>query len=607
MTDLRLLVVEVPGQIRVSIRGPGQHPHVGVVGLWSGERPKLEVSVQNGPDPVITWTSPDGTLYSTDSDGGPLLFEETRYRLTVEDLTGRAHPRVAQRDPTILTEIDLHDGGRLVTASLNFGRQIGRAELILAGGGSSIRIGLEVFPTKLDYESDYRQLLHEVSGAARGLALEYLRATLMTGGLDRSEIQTSLEWAILLGRQIDDLERALNFIAAHPHRSLEQAPAQLRTQRARRADPATRRAISRGLGSGDPFEVTGIGKVRPLVPARVTQETLDTPEHRWLRQQIAQLALRVEELHAYLVSAAREVPGRPQSDRTRAERQELAGFAVRLNRLLRLPPLLAATNPPPRTFSSLAIIAATGYRDAYQALMVLRLALSIDGSDIDFSVKDVHRLYETWCFLALAAEVALLLNHAQLESDLIKTSRQGLRIALSAGAASEIKFEQDGRTVRVRYNPSYPGPTGQQQPDIVLQFDRPTWPPIVVVFDAKYRLNSDPAYIATFGTAGPPIDAVNALHRYRDAIVVHGSTERGRPTVKGVALFPLPSRLNAEFETGKLFGALDSLGIGALPFTPTNRHLVSAWLAKLMEIPTDELAIPGPPFLGLERARTRAT
>ena len=161
-------------------------------------------------------------------------------------------------------------------------------------------------------------------------------------------------------------------------------------------------------------------------------------------------------------------------------------------------------------------------------------------------------------------------------------------------------LDHGDRQLVLYYNPNYPGLTGDQRPDIVLEFREEGWPRIIVVFDAKYRLRSDPEYVATAGSPGPPIDGVNALHRYRDAIVVNSEGGPGRPTVKGVALFPLPASAIGTFLDGKLFAALEMLGVGALPFTPTSTEVVANWLLALLELPTPELAQPGLPFLALE-------
>ena len=109
-------------------------------------------------------------------------------------------------------------------------------------------------------------------------------------------------------------------------------------------------------------------------------------------------------------------------------------------------------------------------------------------------------------------------------------------------------------TVIISYNLEYPGLTGDQRPDIVLRFQHAGWPELIVVFDAKYRVDGSRNYVRRFGLPGPSQEAINALHRYRDAIVV-SSEQRGleRPVVRGAALYPLnASRFAGEFAASPL-------------------------------------------------------
>lgn len=109
-----------------------------------------------------------------------------------------------------------------------------------------------------------------------------------------------------------------------------------------------------------------------------------------------------------------------------------------------------------------------------------------------------------------------------------------------------------------------------------------------------------------FGSPGPPVDAVNALHRYRDAILVRAGGDKGRrPVVRGAALFPYPGA-ESKFQQNSLFSALQTLGIGAIPFLPTKRLLLNSWLESLLTESPSSLAEPGPPFAGLQAKAIRA-
>jgi len=605
--DPPLITLELAGQLRLTIRGPAQHPHLGLLDP-EGDMPNghLSVRVASGPVPVLQWSAPDGSLQEWDADHpvGPRFYEDTRYRIAAEDLAGGSVPRVALRDPSVLGEIDTHDDHHLLTATVNFRRQVGLAELRITTTVAVVTLTIEVFPTKLDYDSDYHALLQEVSSACRALGLEYLRATYFHGSTDAEGGKTRLEWVLLLRNEIDRLEHAMRYIAAHPHHALERNVEVLPLERIKRPDPLVRRGVARGLGRGELQNVAGIGPVRPAISTRRSQETLNTTEHRWLRQQLnvvqSQLAQILSGLN--IESEQAKWHGGPRASLP-TEQAEVAAFIRRIHLMLQLPPMTEAAGEAPSGPPSLTLLSGLGYREAYRALLTLRLGLNLNTGDVELSVMELHTLYETWCFLRLAKILSSLAG-ATGPNSVIETSPSGLRVRLRAGQRSSVALDHGDRQLVLYYNPNYPGPTGDQRPDIVLEFRQDGWPRIIVVFDAKYRLRSDPEYVATARSPGPPIEGVNALHRYRDAIVVSSEGGPGRPTVKGVALFPLPAAAIDTFLNGKLFAALEVLGVGALPFTPTSTDVVANWLSALLGLPTSELAQPGPPFLAWEHVNS---
>jgi len=65
---------------------------------------------------------------------------------------------------------------------------------------------------------------------------------------------------------------------------------------------------------------------------------------------------------------------------------------------------------------------------------------------------------------------------------------------------------------------------GEQKPDIVLRLTKPVGGDntfkLTYLFDAKYRLEADRE-----GVDSPPNDAINQMHRYRDAIYYRSNKE----------------------------------------------------------------------------------
>lgn len=535
---------------------------------------------------------------------GPKFFEATAYRVVVEDLVGQNPPRLIHRDPTLLDAIDRVPNHAIVAGTINFRQQLGRSTFTIVGEAEQVALTIEVFPTKLDYATDYEDILDEVSAGARALALEYLRATYRVGSTKTDSGATDLEWLTLVRNEVTRLERAMAYVEQHPHRALDRTIQLERVERIGRPSRPTLRAISRGRGAGPFVEVTPGVRARAKLPSRRAIETLDTPEHRWLRQQLTTTQQRLGRVFRDAQAQLRpRSDGRPQP-RREAELREIARLQERLARLLEGEAMTAATTTAPSDFASLTLLGRPGYREAYRALVTLRLGLGVHGEDVDLSVKDLDQLYEVWCFIRLVRLLAEKADQPPRLSDVIRPrSTGGLRVALRQGRTSAVELRIGDIQLTVLYNQSYPGLTGEQKPDIVVEVHHTGWPRMFIVFDAKYRLDASDRYIASFGGPGAPVDAVNALHRYRDAIVLAAQMDEsvGRPVVRGAALFPLAA--DDEFKDHKLFRSLSTLGIGALPFLPDHTALVDEWIDTLLTASPEELAEPGPPFSALEYKR----
>jgi hypothetical protein len=99
--------------------------------------------------------------------------------------------------------------------------------------------------------------------------------------------------------------------------------------------------------------------------------------------------------------------------------------------------------------------------------------------------------------------------------------------------------------------------------------------------DAKYRLDTSENYRNYYGSLGPPEDAINIMHRYRDAILERPSRAAdvpNRTVIQAAALFPSSVEASSKYDSSKLWNALQTIGVGALPFLPDNRVWVKNWL-----------------------------
>lgn len=596
----RLLEVCTPATL-ITFYGPATATH----GTVSNAGPTHFSVEATSNEAAVRFLDPAGewVVWHT-GEPGPKFFEATAYRVVVEDLVGSDPPRLTHRDPTLLDNVDPVPNHAIVAGTINFRQQLGRSAFRVVGRSEQVILTIEVFPTKLDYATDYEDILDEVSAGARALALAYLRATYRVGSTKADGAATDLEWLTLVRNEVTRLERALGYLEQHPHRALDRTVQLERVEKIGRPSRTTIRAISRGRGVGPFVDVAPGVRARAKLPSRRAIETLDTPEHRWLRQQLTSVQQRLGHIFSEVQAQLRpRSDGRPHP-RREAELLEIVRLQERLARLLEGEAISAAATTAQMEFASLTLLGRPGYREAYRALVTVRLGLGVHGEDVDLSVKDLDQLYEVWCFIRIIRLLAEKADQPPHISDVIRPrSTGGLRVALRQGRTSAVDLARGHIHLKVLYNQTYPGLTGTQKPDIVVEVLHPEWPRMFIVFDAKYRVDASDEYIASFGGPGAPVDAVNALHRYRDAIVLAARADQvaGRPVVKGAALFPLAA--GEEFRDHKLFRALDTLGIGALPFLPDSTQLVDEWLDALLTAPPAELAEPGPPFNALEYKR----
>lgn len=539
---------------------------------WSRrkDRPPPVEAAGAGGAPGVMPASGAGAPEVTVHAGGP-LFEQTDYVLFAQSRSGDP-VRIRHADPNLLRHLESSDGGRVVYGVVNFGTQVGLSRFVVeAGGRVQFSFEVEVFPTKLDYRTDYEALRADVQELSAALVMEYLRATYRPAA-NWPVLPSDLPgWALMLRYVMDGLEHALDYLAAHPHRITERMERPMRSERIRRPDGLLRRAVQR---RGGDVRREGAFVLPARLPSYAAHYTLDTPEHRWLRGRLRHVRATL----ASLVDAERDLPPTPRRRRIVGE---LEALGRRVERLLRLAPLDAAGEQPGPA-PPMRLVTAPGYREAYQACLALEHGLRLDGGPVGLGLKDLHLLYEYWCFLTLARLVASVTGQRWPAGQLLRAERYGLHYRLRSGHRHAVRFRLGGQRLVLVYNPRFGGRgyLVPQRPDFVLTLRRTDGTRARYIVDAKYRLDATAAYVRRYGTPGPPAEALNTLHRYRDAIL---DREVGRGTVvEAVALFPYREPEPGAFAASRHGRVLEEVGVGAVPLLPGATHYLESWLRRIL-------------------------
>lgn len=527
---------------------------------------------------VLSAPSPHRLTLTRNTSSDPdKLFEQTDYTVLLKSMDGN-RVQLRHMDPSLSGALHYDTSHTIGHGVLNFGSQIGRSRFVIElAGQPHLTFEVEVFPSKIDYQTDYVALRDDLETLQRGLIASYLRATYQQSHSVSEERASMPSWLAILASAVDDLTTAVAFIREHPYRHTKQWPTRLKASTITRVTPATRSAM-RVQKAGRVSSFSDAANI--YLPTAKARYTLDTPEHRWLAFHLQHAVRAIQRIIARL-------PHRT-TPRQRVIREHLDAWRDELDLLLRKPPFQALAHQTKRPLPSLTLQRAPGYREAYQACLALRNGLSLASGSILLSVKDLHLLYEYWCFIILLRLLADLSRDETPLAQLLVTHQNGLDLHLRKGQRQTFTFRgQEEKYVVCTYNPRFSGKgyLVPQQPDFALTVSSPSHPTRRYILDAKYRLDQSPSYVRRFGMPGPPVDALNTLHRYRDAILGEESdgSPNKRTVLQAIALFPYRETDPGVFAQSQLNNALKDVGVGAIPILPNATEHLKTWLEALLD------------------------
>lgn len=243
---------------------------------------------------------------------------------------------------------------------------------------------------------------------------------------------------------------------------------------------------------------------------------------------------------------------------------------------------------------------ATGYSQVYRTWNLLRRAYSLNDGLYRLQTKDIATLYEIWCFIEVSHIVKAQLHLD--DNDVEHRNRIEMNgifsWELGKGEHSRILFCKNGvELAELVYNPKNTDkendnvgmkdlivPTVPQKPDIVLQLtknDLQQGMKMTYLFDAKYRIDGKDK-----GVDVPPEDAINQMHRYRDAIYYkdYDANTLKKEVIGGYILFPGDGEPN-DVAVSKFYKTIKEVNIGAFPLRPKdveNRKLLENFIDKLI-------------------------
>ena len=472
----------------------------------------------------------------------------------------------------------------ILAGFINYKNEIGRSEIQIIykvdKETRAFRFGFEVLSTKLDYHEHWRTIVEDIEREYRMLSLDYMRRTFHGFSPDQNGEHPDIVWWSVFEGEQQKFIKACKSIIDRPRHRLHGEEVYLRADKLIQ----TPHYIENKLAEH---------RKEPAYLYRVEQHILsnDTQENRFLKFALHQISKRYEDLRQRIEAV------KTASDTMKAA---IHATSESLKRLQHHPFFRTIGRFKGINQESMVLQKATGYSQVYRTWNLLRRAYSLNDGLYRLQTKDIATLYEIWCFIEVSHIVKdqLRLQDEDVEHRNRLEMNGVFSWELGKGEHSRILFRKDGvELAELVYNPKNADkennnvgmkdlvvPTVPQKPDIVLQLtknDLQQGMKMTYLFDAKYRIDGKDK-----GVDVPPEDAINQMHRYRDAIYYkdYDANALKKEIIGGYILFPGDGEPN-DVAVSKFYKTIKEVNIGAFPLRPKdveNRKLLEDFIDELI-------------------------
>lgn len=520
----------------------------------------------------------------------PLIFENKDYfiGITFNDKASIKTPYVYSKLKEVEEKFFYREDLGFLAGTINFGNDLGKSNLILKytknNSLQEINFEYEVFPTKLDYKSDYEKIVSDIEVEYPYLVLDFLKKTYTSFKTGNSS-NTDLIWWQVFGGLYKDFIYASKFILNKPHSRIIRQTKYINADRINKWTSTLEEEFSQF-------------KYLPYKKYRSEYKTLstNTSENRFFRHTVFQTLMRYKKVKSFIErSFSNSISGRFKLELTEIEKQLE----------------IISVNPFFRTIDdfqgirqeSLVLQKATGYSTIYKSWIMLNSGLRFLEGIQKIELKNIADLYQIWCFLEIKSVLQKLLGKENADDiELSEIQVDDFVFKIERGVKSKVSFHKnDGEIIDLFHDFSFDTAeshlvksfTVNQRPDIVLRITKNDLKEnyvLTYLYDAKYRLASDEKE----GSPDLPTeDSINQMHRYRDAIY-YVNKDKSKPEKEVIGAYILfPG--SGEIDTIKkldYYRSIETVNIGAFPLRPndySNRALLEEHLKTIIGLDTESI------------------
>ena len=528
----------------------------------------------------------------------PVLFETCEYLFAVEfnhlyDTTDvRRLPRVRHQMKSVDEGFQFYPNGShsgILVGAIDFLNSPGKFSFAFEYRNEDNQIETEqlelyVASPKLDTKNDLQQITALINQEYENYVFDYLTLTFSSFSLVRTERNNSIIWLSIFKNVVDEYFRSVKFIMSRPNNKPVRKIYYARPERIRRWAPQQEERY-RDLGKDAEMHYFRYEQ---------TENTVNTRENLFVKYSLHVLGKKFREVFAEVSSLYK--------DMAKEEREALSNYNKMFKRLETSSFFSKVGEFEGFRQESAILQQRSGYSQIYKTWLMLKSSLELVDGKTDIGLKKIWELYEIWCFLVMKRLIAKVLGIGLDDTEHIHENKSDmLNTMLKSEMSHMVEFinPENGDIVHLEYQHTYSRnskefktTTTEQRPDIVVTITKPDRFVLTYLYDAKYRVQDDKNdgeidEGADIDLADYPLpDAINQMHRYRDAIyyaMKDDERPRGKEVIGGYILFP--GRTEGDVVENRYFyKSIKQVNIGAFPLLPAQEdHKENVVLCNLLE------------------------
>ena len=549
----------------------------GTLWLRNQKAEKKELVVQNDEDvPRTEWPQ----LW-------PVLFETYNYQFAVEfkrglDISTEKHvPRVRHQLKNVGENFKFYPNGDdsgILVGDIDFLNSPGKFSFAFDYWDAEEMLHHEemelyVASPKLDTKNDLQQIMALVNQEYENYVFDYLTLTFSSFALRRTEKNNHIIWLSIFKSVVDDYFKNVRFVMSRPNNKPIRRTYHARPDRIRRW---SQQEEERYKNMGQDAEMH-------YFRYEQTENTINTRENRFVKYSLHVLGKKFWEVFGELSALS--------SDMDVEERKSLEEYNLLFKRLEGSAFFRKVGEFEGFRQESAVLQQRMGYNKVYKAWLMLKNSLDLVDGKTDIGTKKIWELYEIWCYLVMKRLIAkvLGLDLSKPNEHVREDKSEMLNTIVKSGMTHVVEFDNvlNGDVIRLEYQHTYNRRSGryntsttEQRPDIVVTVKKKNQFVLTYLYDAKYRVQDDVKdgeldEGVSIDIADYPLpDAINQMHRYRDAIYYAMKAE-ARPNAKeiigGYILFP--GRVEGDEILNRYFyQSIEKVNIGAFPLLPASKE-----------------------------------